>query len=391
MKTVYSILVSLFLSVTFVLSASVSVSAVAADDTKENNWQGVERVVALGDVHGEYEQFIRVLRDAKLINQRNNWIGGKAHFVQTGDVPDRGPKTRDAMDLLMKLEKQAKKAGGMVHVLIGNHEAMNASGDLRYVTKKDYTAFRSRKSKNLRKAFYERYVDYVKNTTEEAAWPSFNKEYKNEWEKKFPLGWVEHRQNWSKQGKYGKWVASHNSVIIINDSIFMHGGISPKFATTALDSMNADIRADVFTSEGIAGDRDGPLWYRGLAQDDEVLLMDHVDQVLAHHKLKRIVVGHSRTKGAVRPRFGAKVLMIDVGLGKKDGSNFAYLDITHGVAKAVHRGMLLDIPSEPGQPYINYLEKAAALDPVPSSLTKRIAKQKEALINQLGPPSINQF
>lgn len=247
MKTVNFIFVSLFLLVIFVLSASVS--AMAADDTKENNWQGVERVVALGDVHGDYEQFTRVLRDAKLINQQDNWIGGKAHFVQTGDVPDRGPKTRNAMDLLMKLEKQAKKAGGMVHALIGNHEAMNTSGDLRFVTKKEYTAFKSNKSKRTRNAYYKKYVDHVKNTTEEAVWPSFNKEYKNKWEEKFPLGWVEHRQNWSKYGKYGKWVASHNGVIIINDSVFIHGGISPKFATTALDSMNADIRADVFTSK----------------------------------------------------------------------------------------------------------------------------------------------
>lgn len=203
---------------------------------KVNNWQGVERIVALGDIHGDFDQFTRVLRDSGLINQRNQWIGGKTHFVQTGDVPDRGSETRKIMNLFMALERQAEEAGGMVHPLIGNHEAMNAGGDLRYVTKKEFNEFIDKKSKKSRNDYYSQYVQDIKDNTAQENWPEFDKKYKKKWEDEFPIGWLEHRQNWSKAGLYGRWIASHNAVIIINDTIFMHGGISPKFATTPLDS-----------------------------------------------------------------------------------------------------------------------------------------------------------
>ena len=108
----------------------------------QDAWSGVERIVAVGDVHGDYEQFVKLLRGAGLLDKESKWAGGKAHLVQTGDVPDRGARSRDVMDLLMKLEKQAKKAGGYVHALIGNHEAMNMYGDLRYVHVGEFAAFR---------------------------------------------------------------------------------------------------------------------------------------------------------------------------------------------------------------------------------------------------------
>ncbi len=75
-------------------------------------WTGVDRIVAVGDVHGDYEQFVKTLRAAEVIDEQNKWIGGKTHLVQTGDVLDRGPDSRQAMDLLII---------AMFHdVLIGN-------------------------------------------------------------------------------------------------------------------------------------------------------------------------------------------------------------------------------------------------------------------------------
>ena len=97
-------------------------------------WTGVERVIAVGDVHGDYEQLVGVLQSAGVIDQEGKWIGGKTHLVQTGDMLDRGPDSRKVMDLLIRLQEEASKTGGRVHVLIGNHEAMNIYGDLRYVS-----------------------------------------------------------------------------------------------------------------------------------------------------------------------------------------------------------------------------------------------------------------
>ncbi len=71
----------------------------------------MERVIAIGDVHGDYESFAAVLRSAALIDKEGNWTGGKTHLVQTGDIVDRGPDSRAVMDLLMRLQKQAAAAG----------------------------------------------------------------------------------------------------------------------------------------------------------------------------------------------------------------------------------------------------------------------------------------
>src|SRR6266542_113549 len=100
----------------------------------EDTWKGVERIVAVGDVHGDLPQFTAVLRSAEVIDRDGNWSGGKTHLVQAGDLLDRGPDSRKVIELLMKLEKQAREASGEVHCLVGNHETMNLYGDLRYVS-----------------------------------------------------------------------------------------------------------------------------------------------------------------------------------------------------------------------------------------------------------------
>src|SRR3981081_2430132 len=136
-------------------------------------WTGVERIVAVGDVHGDYDQLVAVLRSAGIIDEQGNWNGGKTHLVQNGDVLDRGPDSRKAMDLLMRLEKQASEAGGYVHALIGNHEAMNVYGDLRYTSPGEFAAFRDESSEKVREA-------------------AFQKEHpadREAWEKQHPLGY----------------------------------------------------------------------------------------------------------------------------------------------------------------------------------------------------------
>ena len=89
----------------------------------------------------DYEATQSMLRQAGVIDEDLGWAGARTHLVIVGDVLDRGPDSRDAMDLLMRLEVEAESAGGMVHVLVGNHEAMNLVGDLRYVAKEEFSAF----------------------------------------------------------------------------------------------------------------------------------------------------------------------------------------------------------------------------------------------------------
>ena len=186
-------------------------------------------VVAIGDVHGDYEQFVAVLRSAGLIDSKEAWSGGKTHLVQTGDVLDRRPDSRKVMDLLMKLEKEARRAGGWVHCLIGNHEAMNVYGDLRYVSAGEFAAFRDRNSEKTRAELYKVQQDQIKNSSPPDKVPAFDEAFQKKWEAEHPLGYAEHRRELGPTGKYGKWIRSHNAVIKINNTLFLHGGIGPKY------------------------------------------------------------------------------------------------------------------------------------------------------------------
>ena len=106
-----------------------------------SEWQfdGVSRVIAIADMHGAYDAAVQALQAADVVDDELGWKAGDAHLVIVGDILDRGPDSRAAMDLLMRLEGEAAASGGRVHVLIGNHEAMNLVGDMRYVSSSEYT------------------------------------------------------------------------------------------------------------------------------------------------------------------------------------------------------------------------------------------------------------
>ena len=99
------------------------------------------RVVAIGDLHGDIQQARRALRIAGVLgkddddNVNPQWVGGDTVLVQVGDVLDRGDDEIGILILLQKLGKAARKAGGDVFVLNGNHEVLNISGDFRYVSR----------------------------------------------------------------------------------------------------------------------------------------------------------------------------------------------------------------------------------------------------------------
>jgi hypothetical protein len=316
----------------------------------ECSWTGVDRVVGVGDVHGDYDQLVSVLRSAGVLSARNKWIGGKTHLVQMGDLIDRGPDSRKVMDLLIELEIQARRSGGDVHCLIGNHEAMNVYGDLRYVTPEEFASFRDANSEKVREVFYERHLEELAANPEKAASVKPDEAYRKEWEAKHPLGYFEHRFQFGPNGKYGKWIGTRNAIIQINDTIFVHGGISPKYADMPFDVINDRIREELkdfnLLKGGLATDTDGPLWYRGLASEDETVLAEHVQRVLDLHAARRIVVGHTPAKGTVRARFGGKVVAIDVGLSAYYGSHTLWFLLEGGSAYAVGQDERQLIPLE---------------------------------------------
>ena len=79
--------------------------------------------------------------DRRPHRRQHQWIGGTTVLMQTGDIFDRGPKVREALDLLMRLEEEARRAGGRVEALLGNHEVMNLLHEFRDVSPASYAAF----------------------------------------------------------------------------------------------------------------------------------------------------------------------------------------------------------------------------------------------------------
>src|SRR4029434_7702368 len=115
---------ALALTVTCLAGVDTPVLAQSKPGGSPCDIQTTERVVAVGDIHGAFDGFVAILRAAQIIDSRNRWSGRRAVLVQTGDVLDRGPDSRKAIDLLRQLERDAQRAGGRVVSLLGNHELM---------------------------------------------------------------------------------------------------------------------------------------------------------------------------------------------------------------------------------------------------------------------------
>jgi hypothetical protein len=112
----------------------------ALGQAAQAQWNGVERVVAFADVHGAYTELLTLFRETGIVDAKDRWAAGHTHLVSLGDLLDRGADSRKVMDLLMRLQGEARAAGGQVHVVLGNHEAMNLLGDLRDVDVGEFAA-----------------------------------------------------------------------------------------------------------------------------------------------------------------------------------------------------------------------------------------------------------
>ena len=309
---------------------------------------GVERVVAVGDVHGAYDQFVAILRKAGIVDRRGRWAGGRTHFVQVGDVVDRGADSRKALDLLMRLERDAPKTGGRVYPLLGNHEVAAMLSDVRYASPGEYTAFRTPASEAVRELYYERLLTDQRNSAGKSGQPFDEAAFRREFLQRTPLGFVERQVAFGPTGQYGQWLRRRDTVVRINQVVFVHGGISPVTVDLGCTAINERVRAELTTDfdrmlasqeTSLVAGPDGPLWYRGLAELDEQTAAPQIDAVLARLKATAIVGGHTPVAGGrIGVRFGGKVFQIDTGMLSSvfTGGRASALEIKGGVFTAIY-------------------------------------------------------
>ncbi len=262
----------------------------ATKDSISDTFSGVDRIVAIGDIHGDHERFVALLKLCRVTDDKQNWIAGKTHVVQTGDVLDRGPDSKKVLDLLMQLEEQAAKAGGRVHALIGNHEYMTMAGDLRYVSDGELAAFGD--------------GPRITPVGREPA-----------------CSVAKYRAAFSPQSKYGRWMMSHNAIVKVNDTLFMHGGLSPRYVHRKISDLNRAVRSELQNPSpqafGVGTDPEGPLWFRGLAESlQEQVLAAYLKELATAQGAQRIVMGHTIQDKGISIRADGKVVLIDVGMSR---------------------------------------------------------------------------
>ena len=115
-----------------------------------------QRLIIIGDIHGDMAVTLKCLSKAGVINSRNQWIGGNTVVVQMGDQVDRGGRTAMEYDedsdlpimvYLNRLHLDAIRYGGAVFSLIGNHEIMNTMGIFDYVSPKGFEMYGGRRGR----------------------------------------------------------------------------------------------------------------------------------------------------------------------------------------------------------------------------------------------------
>jgi hypothetical protein len=338
-----------------VFSAALIFSANAS--STEWRWTGVERIVAVSDIHGAYAAVVRTLQNAEVLGNDLEWLAGSTHLVVTGDFLDRGADSQRVMDLLIRLEGEAADAGGRVHVLLGNHEVMNLTGDLRYVSLGEYAAFVAEEEAADREHAFTIFHSTRGNSADEDA-------LRSEFEKRAPPGYFGHRRAFAPQGSYGKWLLEKPLLIVINDTAFVHGGLSPMVTRLGLDGVNGKLRAQVSEyaahlevlvragiidptenfyrhaavlgelpdigrtaeiQQAIAGlielnaasvhDSESPVWYRGNVGCSALIENDKLDAALNTLGAVRVVIGHTPTPGRqILQRLSGRVVEIDTGM-----------------------------------------------------------------------------
>jgi hypothetical protein len=270
-----------------------------------------QRIVAIGDLHGDLAATRNALHLAAVIDEHDRWVGGKTVLVQTGDQLDRGDDEFEILDLLDALTVQARAAGGAVHVLNGNHELMNVKQDLRYVTLGGFLDFLPTPVTDPETVDPQTVVDAVHERLKACRPGHF----------------------------FSKRLLDRNVITIVGDTVFVHGGVLPHVVDYGIERLNQETRAWIRKDRQYPPDillaSDGPVWSRHYSDEPDVEDCRLLEDVLADLDARRMVVGHTVSHEGVSPACGEMVWRIDVGMAEHYGGSPAVLELQNGSARVI--------------------------------------------------------
>ncbi|WVF66710.1 hypothetical protein IAT40_001452 [Kwoniella sp. CBS 6097] len=278
-----------------------------------------QRLVAVGDLHGDISNAQKVLRMASIIDDQANWVGGTDILVQTGDIVDRGAHALDIYKMMRELRGQASAEGGKVVSVLGNHEVMNAIGDWRYVTQDDIKVFGGVK---------KRQEDLCKD------------------------GWLG-----------AEWLANYSITALVPLSphpssptlSFTHGSLRPSYANLtpypdAINKLGHSLLTKALTpplappyppnpysglpkghtrEEADLYAEGGPLWWRGLAEKGEKQVCQWAEELKSKTGARRFIGGHTPNFEHIVSRCNGSVIIIDTGISSAYGGVLSALEIVY--------------------------------------------------------------
>jgi hypothetical protein len=275
----------------------------AVDDLVE-----IHRIVTVGDVHGDAENFLQILRIADLVEPMkgdvtdvltyppqwkfsrapNESVKMRTTFVQLGDLIDRGEQDFESLNIAIALQEQTQQSSSEddVVLLIGNHELLNIQGYYHYVNKRNYGGFMSRPLR----------VEALGAT-----------------------------------GAFGKYIIDNfKTAHIEENTLFVHAGIELDLPVSDLDSLNGEVQKALRKQDfrHIYLRSNGPLWTRKMIADSMMDNCDEVNEILQKFNISRVVVGHTpQRSGQIEQYCSGRVIAVDVGMSRWMFNKIAALEM----------------------------------------------------------------
>ncbi len=271
------------------------------------------RIVAFGDVHGDLQATRSALRLAGAIDEEDRWIGGELVVVQTGDQLDRGNDEQAILDLFETLRVESAAAGGAFHALLGNHELMNARGDLRYVTDGGFADF----------------ADAVEYDPNDPALAEFEPHERG-------------RMAALLAGRpYAHLLAQRQVILRVGDNLFVHGGVLPNHVTYGIDLINREaqawLRGETDRPVVLQGS-DSPQWTRLYSREPDPQACEVLREVLSSLEATRMVMGHTIQDDGISDACEGGAWRIDVGMAAHYGGPVEVLEIIGDSVRVLRAG-----------------------------------------------------